>query len=262
MMITSKTDWPVYPVITRDDPEQLELAARFGRECSGAQRDNVDMIVPSHYSAAPSGDLCTTWRFLFVVRGESRRSVPITGERPPPFRPAFPGLVWPGRVWPGRMWPGRVWPGRAPALIASPVAAECSSPERRFAASNAEHPFNAEHVERRDIAQQWDTARCASVVPMWPAKAAAGAEREQMKHGAVNTVRERLQQEVGARHASARELSAESQSLRSQPTRSEPTKSQPTKSQPTRSEPTESQPTRSQPRHRRRDNFPRNSFFT
>jgi hypothetical protein len=41
------------------------------------------MTVPPHYSAAPSGDLCTTLSSC-VVRGESRRNVPITGDRPLP----------------------------------------------------------------------------------------------------------------------------------------------------------------------------------
>ena len=53
-------------------------------------RDGVDMPVPSHYSAAPSGDLCTTYKSQFVVWGESRRSVSITGERPQPPRPELP----------------------------------------------------------------------------------------------------------------------------------------------------------------------------
>jgi hypothetical protein len=52
-------------------------------------RDNVDMPVPSHYSAAPSGDLCTTYKSQFVVWGESRRSVSITDERPQPPRPGL-----------------------------------------------------------------------------------------------------------------------------------------------------------------------------
>lgn len=55
------------------------------RACRGlfwARRtaDYVDMLVPPHYSAAPSGDLCTTLRQAFVVRGESRTSVRTTGH--------------------------------------------------------------------------------------------------------------------------------------------------------------------------------------
>jgi hypothetical protein len=38
----------------------------------GCPLDHVDRIVPPHYSAAPSGDLCTTLRQSFVVQGESR----------------------------------------------------------------------------------------------------------------------------------------------------------------------------------------------
>jgi hypothetical protein len=47
-----------------------------------AGQDDVDRIVPPHYSAAPSGDLCTTLRLSFVVRGESKENVPTTGDKP------------------------------------------------------------------------------------------------------------------------------------------------------------------------------------
>jgi hypothetical protein len=50
----------------------------------GRTLDYVDRIVPPHYSAAPSGDLCTTSKQAFVVQGESRDSVPTTGQRPQP----------------------------------------------------------------------------------------------------------------------------------------------------------------------------------
>lgn len=51
-----------------------------GPESDAPPGDHVDRIVPPHYSAAPSGDLCTTLRQSFVVRGESRSSVLATGE--------------------------------------------------------------------------------------------------------------------------------------------------------------------------------------
>jgi hypothetical protein len=54
--------------------------------------DHVDMIVPPHYSAAPSGDLCTTLRVSFVVRGESRGIVLTTGEKPLRSRSSRAGL--------------------------------------------------------------------------------------------------------------------------------------------------------------------------
>jgi hypothetical protein len=60
---------------------ELEPALR-GAFPIGLVADHVDMIVPPHYSAAPSGDLCTTLRQSFVVRGESKSSVPTTGDRP------------------------------------------------------------------------------------------------------------------------------------------------------------------------------------
>jgi hypothetical protein len=50
---------------------------------SGPKSDNVDMTVPSNYSAAPSGDLCTTLkRFFDAVRWENRKSVRTRADRP------------------------------------------------------------------------------------------------------------------------------------------------------------------------------------
>jgi len=172
-MITSKTDWPVYPVITRDDPEQLELAARFGRECSGAQRDNVDMIVPSHYSAAPSGDLPTMSKRFSIVQGESRRSVPNTGVRPQSFRPqlaashlaalhlAAPQLTAPQRA-------------AMSGSSAAPLATECSSSAANVAAGHS--------------GNQWNAGKCA----------VAPGTREQMKHGSFDTIRGQLRAAGGA----------------------------------------------------------------
>ena len=51
---------------------------------SGPKSDNVDMTVPSNYSAAPSGDLCTPlMRFFDAVRWENRKSVRTRADRPP-----------------------------------------------------------------------------------------------------------------------------------------------------------------------------------
>jgi hypothetical protein len=64
-------------------PSGVRLSAgRLASFRSVAAQDYVDMIVPPHYSAAPSGDLCTTLRLSFVVRGESKENVPTTGDRP------------------------------------------------------------------------------------------------------------------------------------------------------------------------------------
>jgi len=50
---------------------------------SGPKSDNVDMTVPSNYSAAPSGDLCSTFkRFFDAVRWENRKSVRTRADRP------------------------------------------------------------------------------------------------------------------------------------------------------------------------------------
>src|SRR3954451_14975990 len=75
------------PLAAIDAHASEHLFTCSSREEPWLLRDNVDMIRSSHYSAAPSGDLCTTLKRLFVVQGESRRSVPITGEKPQPFRP-------------------------------------------------------------------------------------------------------------------------------------------------------------------------------
>ncbi len=81
---------PCTPSGAQDRPQAIEPAASAGLPPSaleaGRTQHHVDMIVPPHYSAAPSGDLCTTLRLSFVVRGESGTSVPTTGDRPQPFR--------------------------------------------------------------------------------------------------------------------------------------------------------------------------------
>jgi hypothetical protein len=63
-----------------------EIAARDCRtnpSSSGPKSDNVDMTVPSNYSAAPSGDLCTTSkRFFGSVGWENRKSVRTRADRP------------------------------------------------------------------------------------------------------------------------------------------------------------------------------------
>ena len=124
-------------------------------------RDNVDMPVPSHYSAAPSGDLCTTYKSQFVVWGESRRSVSITSERPLPPRPELSRSQ--------KALSQKEWSGRFSTSVGA-LAMECSSMtacalELRAAASNGA-----------------GATACSS------AKNAGG---EQMKHGSVDTGRRR-----------------------------------------------------------------------
>jgi len=124
-------------------------------------RDNVDMPVPSHYSAAPSGDLCTTYKSQFVVWGESRRSVSITNERPLPPRPELSRSP--------KALSQKEWSGRFSTSVGA-LAMECSSMtacalELRAAASNGA-----------------EATACSS------AKNAGG---EQMKHGSVDTGRRR-----------------------------------------------------------------------
>lgn len=62
-----------------------DIAGRYCRtnpRSSGPKSDNVDMTVPSNYSAAPSGDLCTPlMRFFDAVRWENRKSVRTTADR-------------------------------------------------------------------------------------------------------------------------------------------------------------------------------------
>ena len=124
-------------------------------------QDNVDMPVPSHYSAAPSGDLCTTYKSQFVVWGESRRRVSSTSERPLPPRPE---LSRPQKALSQKELSGRF------STSVGALAMECSSMtacalELRAAASNG-----------------------AGATACGSAKNAAG---EQMKHDSVDTGRRR-----------------------------------------------------------------------
>lgn len=80
---------PLRPRPLRNGDGPAENASVQWSDIELPLRDNVDMPVPSHYSAAPSGDLCTTYQSHFVVWGESRTSVSITGERPQPPRSEF-----------------------------------------------------------------------------------------------------------------------------------------------------------------------------
>jgi len=58
------------------------MIARTNPRSSGPKSDNVDMTVPSNYSAAPSGDLCTSsMRFFGAVRWENRKSVRTRADR-------------------------------------------------------------------------------------------------------------------------------------------------------------------------------------
>jgi hypothetical protein len=121
-------------------------------------RDNVDMPVPSHYSAAPSGDLCTTYKFYFVVWGESRSSVSITSERPHPPRPDL------------RL---RAHPSTARLAMSSSAALhlECSPPA-------------ASTLELRATALQ-------SAAPVSGLATAWSSASEQTKHDGVDTERRR-----------------------------------------------------------------------
>lgn len=131
-------------------------------------RDNVDMIQPSHYSAAPSGNLCTTSNQLsFVVQGESRRSVRITGEIPQLFRPERvarrAAVLGAPSMTPSSALSSRVMP---------PLAMECSPSALGFAA--------------------WTVGQGA----------VARVTREQLKHGRLDDVRGRLHGGAPVAHAS------------------------------------------------------------
>ena len=78
---------PLRPLTSRNGGASAETTLVQWSDIEHPRRDNVDMPVPSHYSAAPSGDLCTTYKFSFVVSGENRTSVSISSDRPQPLRP-------------------------------------------------------------------------------------------------------------------------------------------------------------------------------
>jgi hypothetical protein len=167
-MVTRTTGRLDHQVLEFDSWSQATV--RFPREYIGPQQDNVDMTVPSHYSAAPSGDLCTTSRFLFVVRGESRRSVPITGERPAPLGPGF-SAISPAEL---------SYSGIPRALVASPLVAECSpSSDDEQLRSGKGHPTPRLPCSgQAGPGQQWN-----AVSP-----AVADVAREQMKHAPGHNV--------------------------------------------------------------------------
>ena len=244
MMFAGTAGRPVYP-----NPRGWAGSGRHHSRSSPRNTpvrkwDNIDMTVPSHYSAAPSGDLCTTSRAIFVVRGESRRSVPITGERPQPFRRGFPAILH--------------------ALVASPPVTESSPPALGFTPWNAEQPSsianseaanseaaNSEALQTEALQSGAMPLAVQALLRCKPARAAAGTGREQMKHEQANTGREQLQQEVGARHAPARR-----QSMRSSLAKSQLAELQLAES------PMQAKSTGLQLVHGRRGSFPRNSFFT
>jgi len=113
---------PLPPSGTEESSRRLVLPCQWEPRLA---RDNVDMIPPPHYSAAPSGDLCTTLKQSFVVQGESRRSVPITGERPQPFRPKRVALEAAAHA------------ASAVSFEVSPLPVECSSLAMEFAVGSA-----------------------------------------------------------------------------------------------------------------------------
>lgn len=65
---------------------EREMIARTGLRAAVPKLHNIDRAGSSHYSAAPSGDLCTTSKRLFQVglfqisRRENRRSVRTAGD--------------------------------------------------------------------------------------------------------------------------------------------------------------------------------------
>jgi len=152
---------------------------RVNRRGFRRPQDNVDMTQPSHYSAAPSGNLCTTSKQLsFVVQGESRRSVRITGEGPQPFRSGRVARGATVRVAVASTPVSSAWlssPVSSSAVSSSatsPLATECSSSALGFAA--------------------WNAGK----------RAAAAVTREQMKHGCLDNVRGQLHGGAVVAHAS------------------------------------------------------------
>lgn len=188
----------------------------------------VDTTVPPHYSAAPSGDLCTTLkRFFFVVRGENRFSVPFTadstGNQPLPRSPAQ-GLSAFAFARPVAFAPCfAAWD--SVAAHAAPAARGCA------AASQLDDPafVDCSFSESAGLEVQ------ASVQP-----------GEQSKHGSGDTNAGCLRSATKLR---ATQLGQER--YRGQLTRGQLTRSQLTRSQLTRGQ-----------SHAHRDGVPRNSFST
>jgi hypothetical protein len=168
-----------------------------------------------------------------VVLGESRRSVPITGERPLLFWSGLPAIGHANTLR-----------ARVPAASLSPV--ECSASTLRLTPredrqqSNAELLRNAQRPSKPRQKYRRLPSSCES-------RAVARAGREQMKHGRGDIAFER--------GMSNRAMQLRAMQLQTMPATSMAAVSM-------RSAPMRWQPMFQKAVRRRGDRFPRNSFFT
>ena len=178
LMITTsqrtKQGRPLRPRSLRNDSGRLNATLVQWSDIEHPTRDNVDMPVPSNYSAAPSGDLCTTYKFRFVVWGESRRSVSIASERPQPLRPTGAARSRP--------------PFHMPTLSRS------GSPFFVSAARVVSAAFSA--MPRARLAIYRSAAVSALELPAPAANSAKSGAGEQMKHVVDDTERRREEAKV------------------------------------------------------------------
>jgi hypothetical protein len=169
--------------VARVSQQAASLSPAKGRFLAGIRTgrtlDYVDRIVPPHYSAAPSGDLCTMSKQAFVVQGESGDSVPTTGERPQLPRSSRVRLFAVGEVTIGPVTIGRagvpMWRQRRQ------VQSESTSRLRSGAAT-------------RSVAAMTMGVRAQASFP----------QREQMKHDTCNAVALESQALNGRRYGAPR----------------------------------------------------------
>ena len=155
----------------------------------GRTLDYVDRIVPAHYSAAPSGDLCTTSKPAFVVQGESRDSVPTTGERPQPLRSSSRvGLftVGPqstvGQITVGRIPVGRINVSR----VGVPMWRERQAARGGSTAQLMTGAATENVVAMKSAAASWNAAQQHLLTR--PTSKASFPPIEQMKHDTSNAL--------------------------------------------------------------------------